>query len=697
MALTAHMITIAKTLKVKPEDIHDGLVPLYLRAIAKKMGASTSGIEDDSIASYLKIISNRIETGSMTGGEAVEINTDATTSFELENNTEYRRSEIASLVLTLPESMPEEFVCQVCFTSGDAATEVTMPDGVKLVGDAVKNGAFVPTSGYRYCLMFWFDGVVTWCAVCAAALSEDSNNNSGNDYGVGVVPAVYCATDYGISTDSDNNTVALQTLIDNVSAAGGGIIFFPIGTYNFQRWGSPDSRWAIEMKSNVSIFGENIEKTVLKLTQKFPYALFGRILANGAGATDPLTGCTFSNFTVDAYETGDVNNVAAKAFFFQYVRDCVFRDLRLMGTIATAMGIDFIDRVVIDNVSCIDCGRTYTGSEPGTSGIGIGTAGWENENFIITNCVCDGCGQYGIFIENQGIFYEGNVPYAKGCIISNCIVRNGINKGIGIRGGQNVTVIGCESYENASHGIYIDNNCKNVKVISCSASSNGGAGILVEPNSTEHLLVKECTFVNNQAEGIGVNVAAGKNASKLCIQDCYTDGNAIGLELSASSLRDFVLLGNATLDGIHNNTEFVGSTSFNDIVNGVVEVEPVITEIAVPFASMANGMKLMPDGSLVEGTLNATFVTEYYIDVSGLKDTFEVAYPGGGGGGAIRIAQYDEAKNSLSDSFGLVGKTSTKGDYGVWEVVKLEGCRYIRLFLSGVGCIDGIVRNVTEA
>lgn len=184
MALTAHMITIAKTLKVKPEDIHDGLVPLYLRAIAKKMGASTSSIKDGSIASYLKIISNKIETGGMTGGETVDINTDATTSIELENNTEYRRGEIETLVLTLPESMPEAFVCQVCFTSGDDATAVTMPDGVTLVGDAVKNGAFVPVANYRYGLMFWFDGIVTWCAICAASLSEnsgDDNENNGNE------------------------------------------------------------------------------------------------------------------------------------------------------------------------------------------------------------------------------------------------------------------------------------------------------------------------------------------------------------------------------------------------------------------------------------------------------------------------------------------------------------------------------------
>ena len=502
--------------------------------------------------------------------------------------------------------------------------------------------------------------------------------------GGGEAPIVYRATDYGISTAAEDNTPALQALIDTLSAKGGGIIFFPAGTYNFMRWTSSNYRWAIEMKSNVSIIGENLETTVLKQTQEIAYSLFGRILANGEGAEDPLTGCTFMNFTVDAYSTGNVNNVCGKAFFFQYVRDCVFRDLRLMGTIATAMGIDFIDRVVIDNVSCIDCGRTFTGTEAGTSGIGIGTAGWENENFIITNCVCDGCGQYGIFIENQGIFHEGNVPYAKGCIISNCIARNGINKGIGIRGGQNVTVIGCESYENTSHGIYIDNNCKNVKVLSCSGANNGGSGICIEPNNTEHLLIKGCTFVNNQAEGIKVNVGAGKNANKLCIQDCYTDGNTIGMDLSANYLSDCAILGNATFDGVNNGTTFIGNTAFNELINvgnPDTPTDPTIQSILIPFSSMTNGAKLMPDGSVAEGVLNATYATEEYIDVSMLSDTLILRYPSSATG-AIRIAQYDVNKTSLSDSFSLSEPTEKTGEYNIWALTKLEGCHYIRLFLS---------------
>lgn len=317
----------------------------------------------------------------------------------------------------------------------------------------------------------------------------------------------YIATDYGISTESENNTPALQALIDMLHAEGGGVIWFPVGTYRFRQGGedADDKKYAVVPKSGVSIIGESMEGTILKQVDPFPYGMFTR----RATADDPLFGCHFERFTVDAYETGDVNQVYGKAFHAKYVRNCVFQDLILRGTTATAMGIDFLDQVIIDNVTCIDCGRTWTESEPGTSGIGIGTGGWENENFTIANCVCVGSGQYGIFIENQtNIFGFDGCKYSKGVVISNCVVRNGLNYGIGIRGGENVTVIGCETYENAKNGVYLDNKCKNVHIMSVSATNNGGHGIRIEPDAeSSGIYIQGCNAVGNTGNGIRVSTS----------------------------------------------------------------------------------------------------------------------------------------------------------------------------------------------
>lgn len=363
---------------------------------------------------------------------------------------------------------------------------------------------------------------------------------------------MYNATDYLIGANNADNTTFLQILIDQVNANGGGIIWFPVGTYNFGG--------TILAKSNVSIVGENIEKTIFKKTTVGAYPLFSY---NTGDKDTPITGCTYANFTVDEYDTGNTNSVRGKSFFYQYVKNCVFRDIILKGSIATALGVDFLDNVVIDHVYCVDCGRTYTGSEQGTSGIGIGTGGWENENFLITNCVCVGSGQYGIFIENQHTVFgnAGHVDYSKGCIISNCVVRNGLNHGIGIVGGQNVTVIGCESYENAVDGFIIKQLCKNVKITGCSAAENGANGINMTQNAaSDHVAIRNNTCIDNAGNGINVQAST----SGLCISENYTNGNAAGLVFTAVTLTDAVAKNNYAIDGVTSSATFNGNTSYID-------------------------------------------------------------------------------------------------------------------------------------
>lgn len=397
-------------------------------------------------------------------------------------------------------------------------------------------------------------------------IAKQLKNIGGNGY------KVYNVLDYNISTDAEDNTTALQTLINTVNTNGGGIIFFPVGIYNFKK---SDTKYAMLAKSNVSIIGENIEKTILKCTEVNPYSLFYYI---GEAGT-PITGCTYSNFTVDGYSTGNTNKVYGKAFFYQYVKDCVFRDLILKGTIATALGIDFLDRVEINNVTCIDCGRTFQSESTttGTSGIGIGTGGYENENFKITDCITEGCGQYGIFIENQHTLnWGGNTDNPKGCIISNCITRNGLYRGIGVRGGTNVILSNCNSYENAQEGIYLDNKCINVKISNNNVIGNRGNGILSKVNNDSVELDINDNLIKDNGK-YGINLETSTNG--LMLRHNITKNNADGGLHSLSNIThsNTVAKSNIFLDGEDTTNDlFTEVTSYNDLLK---DVDATITSI----------------------------------------------------------------------------------------------------------------------
>ena len=64
-----------------------------------------------------------------------------------------------------------------------------------------------------------------------------------------------------------------------------------------------------------------------------------------------------------------------------------------------------LDNVVIDSVYIYEGGRSWNYGGNGGAGIGIGTGLWENENYIIRNCICVSCGHFGIFFKKIREFF----------------------------------------------------------------------------------------------------------------------------------------------------------------------------------------------------------------------------------------------------------------------------------------------------
>ena len=254
-------------------------------------------------------------------------------------------------------------------------------------------------------------------------------------------------------------------------ASYGSTINIPNGEYIVQA--------LITMVSGVSIKGEDKHKTILKASAKNRYNNdFKQSVFYISVATDyVLEDVEYSNFTVDRTNSENISyTVDTKAFYAQKCKNSHFHDLRILNVPATGFGIDYLQNVVIENVYCYNCGYGWDTILKGCSGIGIGTGYYDDESFIITDCIVDTCGQAGIFIEKQpsqeevkpigsNQIVDSNVcknsqygillSNGSGVVVSNNIVT-GNTYGIAFRSGQDkINVTGNNMYLN-TYGFYTD-------------------------------------------------------------------------------------------------------------------------------------------------------------------------------------------------------------------------------------------------
>ena len=263
--------------------------------------------------------------------------------------------------------------------------------------------------------------------------------------------AVYEASEFFVAPQMWDNSIRLQALVDKVHDEGGGIIQLAAGEYIF--------RSTVKWRSKVCLQGVSVQSTVLKMVGDKNWSLFiGE--STKQGDFPAIESVRFEHFTVDGYGMKPTSySTDCKAFNIRPMTDAVFDDLVLRGTPATSLGVDFLNRVYINNVRVIEGGRNWTEGKGGGSGIGIGLRGYEDENFIITNCICIGCGNNGIFVEDQSRFGNGvngrnPMTEGKGQIIRGNIVKNGRNHGISIQGARHISILDNISYNNAGAGFY---------------------------------------------------------------------------------------------------------------------------------------------------------------------------------------------------------------------------------------------------
>jgi len=390
-------------------------------------------------------------------------------------------------------------------------------------------------------------------------------------------------------TTGTDNTAAFQSAVDYVASKGGGTVLFN-GKYKTTR--------AIKWVSGVGLRGVGIAKSVL-----VPVGTGYGAIENISTIDNPLVDCVFEDFEIDGINMGDDTleyNVREKALFIQFMKRAIFSNLYLHDTPATALGCDFLDDSIIENVIVERGGRLFGingGTPVGGSGIGVGTGAWEYENLKIIGCEARDCGNYGIFVEIQRD--QPNPLYSKGIRIIGCNASGNDRAGISDKGVENLVVTGgCNIHDNyigfeledtginalISGNIIRDNTdvgillgpqitAEGYKIIDNDIYNNGTHGILSQNNLNDVMIKNNRVFSNG---GCGVFLAATiLNNPEVSNNRIYNNGTssisgyAQGLLLDAD-ITNPKINDNKIFDGQATKTQTFGISigSSNTITNG---------------------------------------------------------------------------------------------------------------------------------
>ena len=113
-------------------------------------------------------VQNKVVTAALAQKKDVpSISTPSSSNITLENNSEYRLQSTASMNLALPESIPDDYECELVFESGETATVLSYPaDTIEFFGDDCdKQGDFVPVQNTSYEVKIknlGFDRIIGW-------------------------------------------------------------------------------------------------------------------------------------------------------------------------------------------------------------------------------------------------------------------------------------------------------------------------------------------------------------------------------------------------------------------------------------------------------------------------------------------------------------------------------------------------------
>lgn len=402
---------------------------------------------------------------------------------------------------------------------------------------------------------------------------------------------IFNVKDFGAVGDGvTDDTAAMQAAIDAASAAGGGTVFVPTGTYIVSA-GEEPSDGCLMLKSNVHMEGEGAGKTTVKVADGSDTKITGVIRSAYGEETHDFG---LSNLTIDGnreHTTGKIDG-----WFNGYIP-----------------GKDGHDsNVTLSGVEIKDC--SGYGFDPHEQTI----------NMLIENCVSHGNGLDG-FVADYMIDtkYVNNVAYDNDrhgfnivtstndfTMTGNVAYGNGGNGIVVQRGSENipspynVTIEGGNVYNNGAEGVLVKLS-SDITVTGVNIHDNGGAGVRIYGSTG--VIVTGNTLTNNALNApvpeviiqsyddtAGVsgtffagsdnqvidNTITGGATSTYGVAERNEDGTnrntIVGNDISQTSKGATLVYGDGTYVGDTLPTKTINGTEGSDTLNGTANNDLII-------------------------------------------------------------------------------------------------------------------------
>lgn len=326
----------------------------------------------------------------------------------------------------------------------------------------------------------------------------------------GTLKYIFNVMDYGAKGDNaTDDTTAIQNALTACSNAGGGIVFFPLGTYL--------------ISATLNITSDNVRLVGVSWGSKLVAAagFVGTTMINvqAQGTAGVFRyGIAIEELDIYGADVTGVGGITLTSTYHAYMRHvrvehCPGIGIYFTGSSATRGAY----------TTCVDCVVTNGGA-----GTAYETYYAEN-NTIIGGLVAwyassGGCGfkmQDGVNQVSQVVFDECDTAlwfyFCNGCQITNCQFTRGITQFINFQGATNNSVSKCYFDQfvgtpSAQHMINASSSCANNLVEGCQVNAGTGWPGFVDDNSNSGA---KNVYVNCQTQGLQILL----NASQSVVRD----------------------------------------------------------------------------------------------------------------------------------------------------------------------------------